>query len=108
MPIVLEEFGIERDGGSFSLDDPTTWRDKFYSYVFSRIEVSSRNGGPFVGSNFWTWGGYGRAAHADAAWREGDASFTGDPPQEAQGLNSVFDTDATTLEVLRAHAEALH
>ena len=26
--------------------------------------------------------------------------FTGDPPSEAQGANSIFDTDISTLEVL--------
>ena len=33
--------------------------------------------------------------------------FTGDPPSEAQGANSIFDTDISTLEVLRRHATAL-
>ena len=27
--------------------------------------------------------------------------YTGDPAQEAQGLNSVFATDTSTLEVVR-------
>ena len=38
--------------------------------------------------------------------RPGD-DFTGDPPSEAQGANSIFDTDISTLEVLRRHATAL-
>ena len=33
--------------------------------------------------------------------------FTGDPPSEAQGAHSIFDTDISTLEVLRRHATAL-
>jgi mannan endo-1,4-beta-mannosidase len=37
----------------------------------------------------------------------GDTFFVGDPPQEPQGANSVFDCDATTLEIIRAHAGAL-
>ena len=34
-----------------------------------------------------------------AGWRIGDV-FTGDPPGELQGAFSVYDTDASTLEML--------
>lgn len=106
-PIVLEEFGLERDGGGFATGLSTSHRDRFYSLVFERVEGSLGDGGPFRGTNFWTWGGYGRAEHDDYRWQAGDRSYTGDPPQEAQGLNSVFDTDASTLRVIRRHAENL-
>ncbi len=106
-PIVLEEFGLARDGGSFDLATPTTYRDRFYAFVFSRVEESRAAGGPFAGTNFWTWGGAGRAQHDDYAWQTGDTSYTGDPPQEPQGLNSVFDSDESTLAIIRAHAAAL-
>ena len=36
-------------------------------------------------------------------WKPGD-DFNGDPPQEAQGLYGIFDTDASTLEIIKAHA----
>jgi mannan endo-1,4-beta-mannosidase len=72
--------------------------------VYSKIEGSINKGGPLVGSNFWAWGGYGKALHDDAVWREGDKTFVGDPPQEPQGLNSIFVTDGTTLGVLSKHA----
>ncbi len=99
-PLVLEEFGIPRDGHSFSPDSPTTVRDAFYELVFRRILEDAQAGGPCAGSNFWTWGGYGRARNPeDPTWRRGDM-FTGDPPQEPQGRNSVFATDETTLAVV--------
>lgn len=101
MPIVLEEFGMERDGGAFSPESTVEYRDKFYTYVFQRQAESIENGGPFVGSNFWAWGGYGKAVHEDAVWRTGDKPFVGDPPQEPQGLNAVFASDVSTLDVLR-------
>jgi mannan endo-1,4-beta-mannosidase len=107
MPVVLEEFGAERDGGSFDPAVATSYRDRFFSMVFERIENSTAQGGPLVGSNFWTWGGYGRAERSSAKWENGDRSYTGDPPQEAQGLNSVFSTDASTLAILRRHAGML-
>lgn len=106
-PIVLEEFGFDRDGGAFAKDAATTYRDRFYAMVFGRIEESTAAGGPLVGSNFWSWGGYGEAAHDDYLWQNGDLSYTGDPPQEPQGLNSVFAGDASTIGVLSEHAAAL-
>ena len=39
-------------------------------------------GSPLVGTNFWTWGGEGRAQHPDHVWRPGD-SFLGDPASGA-------------------------
>jgi mannan endo-1,4-beta-mannosidase len=49
-----------------------------------------------MGANFWAWGGEGRTG--------GDMSsagaLMGDPFCEPQGLNSVFDTDQSTLAVI--------
>ena len=59
---------------------------------------------PLTGTNVWTWGGEGRSNQSNARWIAGD-DFTGDPPQEPQGLNSVFDTDTSTLIILRKYAE---
>jgi mannan endo-1,4-beta-mannosidase len=106
-PLVLEEFGLPRDGASLQPGSATTFRDRFYAALFEQIERSTRAGGPLRGSNVWTWGGLGRAQHLDAKWRGGDSHYTGDPPQEPQGLNSIFDVDATTLDLLRTHARAL-
>ena len=52
------------------------------------------------------WSGEGRPPADGSSWKMGD-DFTGDPPSEAQGANSIFDTDISTLEVLRRHATAL-
>jgi mannan endo-1,4-beta-mannosidase len=106
-PLVLEEFGLPRDAGDLEPGSPTTYRDRFLAFVFQRVEKESKTGGPLVGSNLWGWGGLGRAAHPNRAWQAGDSSYTGDPPQEPQGLNSVFDLDKSTLELLRAHARRL-
>ncbi len=56
-----------------------------------------------AGTNIWTWGGEGRAAHPDFVWRKGD-SFVGDPPQEPQGFNSIFLGDRSTLAIIESHA----
>lgn len=103
-PITLEEFGMARDHEVFVPGSPSTARDDYFKTIFKLAYDSAATGAPIAGTNFWTWGGYGRAKHKDFIWRKGD-SFTGDPPQEAQGLNSVFDTDTTTLEILKRYSE---
>ena len=103
-PMVLEEFGYPRDGFRFSLDTPTKGRDGYYRYVFSLVADNAEQGGKFAGCNFWGWGGFARPQHEQ--WQVGDP-YTGDPAQEAQGLNSVFATDTTTLAVVREQVERM-
>ena len=102
-PIVLEEFGLNRDKGSYSPQSATTWRDRYYRDVFDVLEKRAAEGAPIAGSNFWAWNGSGRTTNADFMWKPGD-DFVGDPPQEAQGLYGVFDSDASTIAVIKAHA----
>ena len=102
-PIVLEEFGLVRDTGVADPGTPTSARDRFYAMVLSALYDSASAGAPLAGSNFWAWGGEGRAGSLDHRWCAGD-DFLGDPPQEPQGLNSVFDTDTSTIQILREHA----
>lgn len=106
-PIVLEEFGLNRDGGAFDIKSSTRARDRFYGEVFGLIQKRAAAGDPVAGWNFWAWGGAGRAANADYWWKPGN-DFVGDPPQEQQGLYSVFDTDASTLKLIHDAAVQLH
>lgn len=101
-PIVMEEFGFPRDGEKYERNSPVTYRDSYYQMVFDKIEEHKA----FAGSNFWSWGGFGEARHDDFWWQPGDP-FTGDPPQEPQGLNSVFADDESTLNIIKTHAGAL-
>ena len=79
-----------------------------YELVFRHILENAASGGPLAGSTFWTWGGYGRATNpAEPTWRRGD-EFTGDPPQEPQGRNSVFATDRSTLAVVKRYAARMN
>ena len=96
-PLVMEEFGYPRDGFKFTLGTPTTGRDGYYRYVFSLISDNARQSGHFAGCNFWGWGGQAKPRHEQ--WQPGD-DYTNDPAQEAQGLNSVFSTDKSTLKVI--------
>jgi mannan endo-1,4-beta-mannosidase len=82
---------------SFDPATPTTLRDEYYRRVFSYI------GGPVAGANFWAFGGTARPIPGQVFWKVGD-EYMGDPPMEEQGLNTVFDSDASTFQVIRAAA----
>lgn len=88
-PLVLEEFGLLRDNdhdgdGSEPPGSPTTERDALFEAYFDLLYASASSGGPAAGSNFWT--------------------YNGDPPQEDNGMYSVWDPDdASTLALIRAH-----
>ena len=97
-PLVMEEFGYPRDGFAFSKQSPTTARDAYYAYVFSLLAADAAKGGYFAGCNFWGWGGQAQPKHEQ--WEPGD-DYTGDPAQEAQGLNSVFSSDTSTINVIK-------
>lgn len=97
-PLVMEEFGFPRDDFQFALGTPTTVRDAYYKYVFSLVADNAEKGGKFVGCNFWGWGGFAQPKHE--MWQVGD-DYCGDPSQEAQGLNSVFAGDISTLDVVK-------
>ncbi|MBN1187284.1 MAG: cellulase family glycosylhydrolase [Bacteroidales bacterium] len=105
-PIVLEEYGISRDMEKYQANTPSAARDTFFKFVFDLVEAGIISGRPIAGTNIWAWGGEGRAHNPEALWLEG-IDFTGDPPQEPQGLNSIFDTDSSTLEVITNHYENL-
>ena len=106
-PIVLEEFGLDRDGASFDIKSGTKIRDRFYREIFDFVYTGAKKGDPIAGFNFWAWGGAGRAANADYWWKPGN-DFVGDPPQEEQGLYSVFDSDASSLKLIKEYADKLN
>ncbi|HVF30490.1 MAG TPA: cellulase family glycosylhydrolase, partial [Pyrinomonadaceae bacterium] len=93
-PLVIEEFGLPRDGMSFDPSSSTTLRDRYYTRIFSFI------GGPVAGANFWAFGGRARPVKGQVFWKQGDDRM-GDPPMEEQGLNTVFDSDGSTWVVIR-------
>lgn len=105
-PITLEEFGIPRDSEFVKSASPTIVRDKYFTTVFQLVYDSASGGAPFAGTNFWTWGGEGRGNNEDTRWHPGDP-FVGDPLQEPQGLNSVFDTDTSTLKIISSFGKKM-
>lgn len=107
-PVVLEEYGISRDTNSHAAGTPVTIRDKFYEEIFSIVASEVGTGkSALAGVNFWAWGGEGRPSAPKAMWKKGD-QFIGDPPHEAQGWYSVFNTDTSTIQVIKKYAEKIN
>ena len=105
-PMVLEEFGIARDGNSHEPQAGTSYRDQYYEAIFKEVLESAKAKAPLVGCNFWAWAGQGRPRLAEAIWEKGD-DWIGDPPHEFQGWYSVYDQDASTLALIKAYAEKM-
>ena len=91
LPLVAEEFGFPRDGFSPEMGSSTTARDGYYAHLFSFV------GKELQGANFWGWSGFASPRHTQ--WERGD-DYTGDPAQEAQGLNGVYISD-TTVDIVK-------
>ena len=100
-PYVVEEFGYPRDGNFLTPGSSTQARDAFYSFVFTQCRQSRDNEGALAGCNFWGWGGMGRPSAE--VWEPG-ADYLCDPPHEPQGWYSVFNTDFSTLKLIRMAA----
>lgn len=101
-PLVLEEFGIGRDGEILSTESAVLFRDQFYDFCFRQILKSVENNDLLAGANFWTFGGFTQPIPGQTFWNPGDP-YSGDPPQEPQGLNSVFPTDTSTFQIIKKY-----
>lgn len=97
-PMVIEEFGYARQGNQAGIGIPTDSRDNYYRYIFDEVQRSISTGGPIAGCNFWGWSGSGRPR--DLVWQTGD-DYLCDPPHEPQGWYSVFNSDNSTITVIR-------
>jgi mannan endo-1,4-beta-mannosidase len=105
-PLVLEEFGFPREKESLNKKASVENRDHYYEFVFEKMKSSIKAGLPFSALNFWGYGGLGKNNPENGKWNLGD-DYTTDPPQEPQGLNSVFSTDKTTLDLIKKYNNQL-
>lgn len=99
-PLVIEEFGFPRDNFSFDKTASTTQRDIFLNHIINAFLENQ----VISGLNIWTWGGNVTPVHVD--WQKGDP-IMGDPPQEQQGLYSVFSTDESTINIIKTTIDKL-
>lgn len=104
-PLVLSEFGFPRDNHLYSREDPTVARDAYYKEIYDILVNAIKRGIPFGGCNMWAWGGFAQPNHV--MWQPGDP-LTGDPPQEEQGLNSVFAEDSSTMALIKSYTATVN
>jgi mannan endo-1,4-beta-mannosidase len=100
-PLVMEEFGIDRDDASTDPDSPTAMRDDFYNKMFQGVFESCKTKGALQGTNFWVWSGEG-SNEAIRQRRKGNQQF-----REAVDENGVLETDRSTLAVIRQQSTRL-
>lgn len=99
-PVVMEEFGISRDSMSYDPDSSVNIRDRYYSEVFEKT-FSYMKKDELSGVNFWAWSGMARPAQPyGSIWKPGHP-LLGDPPHEHQGWYGVYNTDKSTLQMIK-------
>ena len=97
-PLVMEEFGIDRDNESTDPDSPTEMRDDYYKIIFQRVFDSCKAGGALQATNFWLWSGEGNSKF-HLRKKQVDTAKS----RESVDLNGVLNTDYTTLDIIRQH-----
>jgi len=103
-PLMLEEFGLARDGGSYDPTSPTERRQNFYQTMLKQVEQYED---VLQGLLPWAFSGEARprmnaTTHTAGGgwWAPGD-SLLGDPPHEHQGWYGNYNTDVHVLELLQ-------
>jgi mannan endo-1,4-beta-mannosidase len=105
-PLVMSEFGFPREKESLSPKASVENRNKYYKAVFNKVIESYKNQDVLAGANFWGFAGFAKTNPENGKWQHGD-DFTADPPQEPQGLNSVFASDVSTLKLVKESNKTL-
>jgi mannan endo-1,4-beta-mannosidase len=105
-PMVLEEFGVSRDGRNYDPYAPVKYRDTFYTMIFEYLLHLRSEGSVLAGLNLWSWSGEGYPEKPGDIWEPGKP-LTGDPPHEEQGWYSIYQHDTSTLELIRRYANRL-
>jgi mannan endo-1,4-beta-mannosidase len=106
-PVILEEFGMARDGRSMDPNSTTHDRDSYYAAAFKETIRYMQMNGAISGVNFWAWSGESLPSKPyGSLWKPGDL-LVGDPPHEEQGWYGVYSSDATTLKIIKATAREI-
>jgi len=94
-PLIIEEFGLHRDGNVFNPESAVHNRDAYYQFVLGKVEQHN-----LAGFNFW--GGIALPENVNkTGFMQPGSAYSADPPQEEQGLYGVYQTDSTTWKIIR-------
>ncbi|WP_372756642.1 beta-mannanase [Mariniflexile sp.] len=99
-PVVLEEFGISRDNLIYTNQSSVNHRNIYFKDIFNILLEHTKMKSPLVGCNFWAWGGLG-TVNTPGEVSNNNLEFIGDPAHEPQGWYSVFENDASTLQIIK-------
>ena len=105
-PLVMEEFGLDRDHKNYLPGTSTRMRDEYFVALFDMLFQEASTGAPVGGANVWAWGGEGVPMEKINSTIEA-SSYVGDPFVEPQGLNSVFQKDKSTVRILKKYNDLL-
>lgn len=97
-PVFLEEFGMARDNWEnkekeypYLSSASTTHKDAYFVTIIGAVMDEFRNGGAYIGTAPWAYGGIYRPETQHA--NEFGMVWAGDPPHESPGWYDLYDTD---------------
>lgn len=108
-PLVISEVGLARDDRKFGAPASTNRRNALFKAVFDVVQASVDNRDALSGVGFWGWTGEQRpvwrtdGGSLGPLWQEGDPLLA-DSIASYQGLNSVYDSDASTIALIKTYA----
>lgn len=97
-PVFLEEFGMARDNWEnkdkeypYLSSASTAHKDAYFKTIIGTVMDEFRNGGAYVGTSPWAYGGIYRPETQQV--NEFGMVWAGDPPHESPGWYDLYDTD---------------
>ncbi|KAJ4408481.1 hypothetical protein N0V91_003132 [Didymella pomorum] len=97
-PVFLEEFGMARDNWEnkdkkypYLSSASTAHKDAYFKTIIGTVMDEFRNGGAYVGTSPWAYGGIYRPETQHV--NEFGMVWAGDPPHESPGWYDLYDTD---------------
>ena len=101
-PLVIEEYGLPRDGHQFTEGSPVSSRNRYFDWGLKLLEETKTSKSPLSGVCFWAFGGLTWFPPNGEFWKKGQP-FRGDPPQEEQGLYGIYPSDSTTWKLINRY-----
>ncbi|CAN9313729.1 unnamed protein product [Alternaria alternata] len=110
-PVFLEEFGMARDNWEnedreypYLSTASTTHKDAYFTTIIGAVMDEFRNGGAYIGTSPWAYGGIWRPETQLA--NEFGMVWAGDPPHESPGWYDLYDDDHA-MEIVSAQQKMI-
>ncbi|KAJ4341246.1 hypothetical protein N0V87_001987 [Didymella glomerata] len=110
-PVFLEEFGMARDNWEnkdkeypYLSSASTSHKDAYFKAIIGTVMDEFRNGGAYVGTSPWAYGGIYRPETQHV--NEFGMVWAGDPPHESPGWYDLYDTDSA-MDIVAAQQKTI-